>query len=1037
MDARKTVFLGYSNRDESWVDRVRAKLKPLSLRGDIEVFDDASLPLGKPWDRAFEQQVEEAAAAILFLSPAYFETNFEQSRELPRFVERARRDPTFTLIPLLVEPCDWQSHRELASLQLYPPGAVPLSSMEFPQQEALLERLAGILDERLTGAPSSAKDGALASFGPDPSQAAGADAESALRRFSFSSEAARVMRRARFISGLKRKRGDRNILSTSSILFSMLESGRGSGTHLSPTTAFLASRIDATRYREVLDDIFDTTNPSWPSPDDNPEPERGNTGTITENTVALLEEAQRLAMRTTRSPTIHIRHLVASLLTLETPRPPRARRRLQMVVQSFETLRGEFAEFVPTVAPIDDVAQWAAILGAQVETILQRPTPAEGVESVRQSSVSDQPTATDALGFKTYVDAMAEFLVTEETRPPLTVSLEGRWGCGKSSFMQQIEERVIARSREVSPTLRQRFERAWRSPSQEGERSWKRFFLRLGRCWRARGSHQVIAVRFNAWRHDREDALWSAFATEFLAQVREERFFLWSWLGSLSLMIRRWSWARMGIDALRKLALVLSASSILLGAAYLVHFRHWENIVEKVNQSLATEKKDEKTTKEVVEAEKKGAEEKTAPDAKSAKEGHGDEKQDPVAAAAEWLVRLGGLSGAFGLVLTFALRITKSGVLPPFDRKRYEEAPDYESHAEFLAQFHEDFRRVIAALAGNHRICVFIDDLDRCQVPKAADLMQAINLMMSDDPHMIFVIGMDREKVAAGIAAKNKELLPYLPPGPNSSDALRGLEFGYDFVEKFIQIPFAIPTPDEFELRRFLASLARDAWTAESLARELVPRVIMRSAATETETGVKAEPPTSGSAASAKAKELSAAAAGGAREIESPPSPGKATAVARPTFDPTLSVDSNLIREIAVMAAPTLENNPRRMKQFINLFRLRAFIAHKTGLLGGPAGPPLLTLEQLGKVTALGLRWPLLMNAIAEHPTLLASLEKAARVAPSERDLSDPLVAAWHDRPNLLALLRHRATESAYSIASVDTSLLLRLQPSRTTAASS
>src|SRR5579862_6176203 len=48
---------------------------------------------------------------------------------------------------------------------------------------------------------------------------------------------------------------------------------------------------------------------------------------------------------------------------------------------------------------------------------------------------------------------------------------------------------------------------------------------------------------------------------------------------------------------------------------------------------------------------------------------------------------------------------------------------------------------------------------------KAAEPMQALNLMLSEDKHLVFVMGVDREKVAAGIAAKHKELLPFLTVG--------------------------------------------------------------------------------------------------------------------------------------------------------------------------------------------------------------------------------------------------------------------------------
>ena len=69
-------------------------------------------------------------------------------------------------------------------------------------------------------------------------------------------------------------------------------------------------------------------------------------------------------------------------------------------------------------------------------------------ESVRNTSVGDQAANVDALGFEPYVIAIAEFLVNPETKPPLTLSIEGEWGSGKSSFMKQLDEYSTLDNRE-------------------------------------------------------------------------------------------------------------------------------------------------------------------------------------------------------------------------------------------------------------------------------------------------------------------------------------------------------------------------------------------------------------------------------------------------------------------------------------------------------------------------------------------------------------------------------------------------------------
>lgn len=46
--------------------------------------------------------------------------------------------------------------------------------------------------------------------------------------------------------------------------------------------------------------------------------------------------------------------------------------------------------------------------------------------SVAPFTLSDQPTDRDKLGFKPYVQAIADFLMNDGTEPPLTLSVEGR-----------------------------------------------------------------------------------------------------------------------------------------------------------------------------------------------------------------------------------------------------------------------------------------------------------------------------------------------------------------------------------------------------------------------------------------------------------------------------------------------------------------------------------------------------------------------------------------------------------------------------------
>jgi hypothetical protein len=90
------------------------------------------------------------------------------------------------------------------------------------------------------------------------------------------------------------------------------------------------------------------------------------------------------------------------------------------------------------------------------------------------------------------------------------------------------------------------------------------------------------------------------------------------------------------------------------------------------------------------------------------------------------------------------------------------------------------------------------------------------------------------------------------------------------------------------------------------------------------------------------------------------------------------------------MIAKSISRNPRRLKQFINLFRLQAYIANETGLFDPDRNEaPRLTLEQLGKFVAISLWWPALLADFAQEPKILKRLEGWANGDPSPTSVGE------------------------------------------------
>lgn len=608
-------------------------------------------------------------------------------------------------------------------------------------------------------------------------------------------------------------------------------------------------------------------------------------------------------------------------------------------------------------------------------------------DSIQISSISDIPTERDSLGFKPYVEAISRFLLSPDTRPPLTLSIEGEWGSGKSSFMLQLRKSIVG-----DPWWK-RIKKAW-SGAEAIDPTDSRA-SKPSRLWQAIERKRRFAVQFNPWRHDKENSLWAAFALEFLRQTKGQRFLLRRWWGSAKLFKAHYKWKKGWFEPLRALAVWL-AIAILVAAfvEVLIQDPWWAAqvaiaLLNKPNSSAG--------------------------------------KIDVL----NILLAFGGNAAFAAIILTIWLK-AKDILGNPLEinLKKYLRSPDYEGRVAFVEQFHADFKKIVDAYAGQEKVFVFIDDLDRCEVPKAAELMKAINLLISDDPRLIFILGMDRDKVAAGIAVKYDTIFPYLLPeslGASNEPQARwraGLDFGQNFLQKFIQLPFRVPDPNPEQYDDFIRTISVPTRTKpptkaspikESPATAELPATSKPTTETKrTETKVHTPPP---------------------------PAPSPAEVQVRRERELLFGGDSDKVRAVASMFANTLGRNPRRMIQFLNLFRLQAYIANEIGLFDANPRQNLsaLTLEQLGKFVAIALRWPALLAHFAEEPKLLERLEGFA----TNNALSDPSPtereSRWLSERQLRALLNFEIQErtegwflfSDYTMVSPTIYKLLHICPQR------
>ncbi|GGA49701.1 hypothetical protein CYANOKiyG1_68940 [Okeania sp. KiyG1] len=371
-----------------------------------------------------------------------------------------------------------------------------------------------------------------------------------------------------------------------------------------------------------------------------------------------------------------------------------------------------------------------------------------------------------------------------------------------------------------------------------------------------------------------------------------------------------------------------------------------------------------------------------------------DNKEDENNQLLSFWLQLGGYGAGFagvGKILAILKDLIGDQKM---DLTQYLEHPDYEKQVAFIEKFHEDFSKIVNAYVGkNEKIYVFIDDLDRCELGKSADLLQALNMMISNDPNIIFILGIDREKVAAAISFKQRNIIPFLASAiaenqveeNETQKLIKKVDYGFSFMEKFVQLSFLVPAPSQNTLDSFVEKMSeiktspekqekRFFWIPHSLivevfdwpakfndTKEWIEKFKDRIFSQKEEEAEKTE--VEDSSVSEQNSEFQEA------ETSFPDLP------IFPIIEKDL--DSESFAQVIEMVAPFFDYNPRRLKQYINLLRLRIYIAYYS--IGVTfAERETITTEQIAQFTAITLRYPRLFLEFKNNNQLLAELEKDA-----------------------------------------------------------
>ena len=90
MALRNQVFISYAHKDVEWKDAFVRMLGPAIERGNISLWSDGKIPVGELWSRQIDDALNSAAAGLLLVTPAFLDSNFVKTVELPRLLNLAK-----------------------------------------------------------------------------------------------------------------------------------------------------------------------------------------------------------------------------------------------------------------------------------------------------------------------------------------------------------------------------------------------------------------------------------------------------------------------------------------------------------------------------------------------------------------------------------------------------------------------------------------------------------------------------------------------------------------------------------------------------------------------------------------------------------------------------------------------------------------------------------------------------------------------------------------------------------------------------------
>jgi hypothetical protein len=426
-------------------------------------------------------------------------------------------------------------------------------------------------------------------------------------------------------------------------------------------------------------------------------------------------------------------------------------------------------------------------------------------------------------------------------------------------------------------------------------------------------------IWFNAWKFDQEEQLWAALALEVLDQIKRKYNFFQRIIFWFRLMFKRFSFA-----ALWRVIMTM-AFPLFFGLVYLIYTSYMKQLPHMQPFQVFG-----------------------------------------------FQIALGQLLLGAGIAVSALIQILKIARDPfQLQMKDVFDKPNYKDKIGFLGSFQEDFARIVSLATEPHlgwqprKLVIFIDDLDRCEPPKAADIIEGINLFL-DSQRCVFVLGMDPAAVVASIENKYKDLFEKM-----RQENIAVVSPGRLFLDKIIQVPFQVPQSTEPDITKLVADIMQQKVKSNR------PANIHNGK--NAENGTQPATPPSIPTTQLKGGEAVKLKTDLMQHQEPLLRTGSLSAPSanQPELEKGQQIDHasyklEHIQTAIKEGAKFLPENPRQVKKYMNLFRFYVYIADARGLIrfreeGADKRQMGLTLNRLAIWVAWSVRWSAIAKPLSEE----------------------------------------------------------------------